>query len=69
MGFETLEKYFPVLKNRICFSPLWKRFEKFVFWSENSKKIRLFRKKIQAQTFLSRERVKITNQDGGEQEF
>ncbi|EKR65532.1 hypothetical protein LEP1GSC036_2845 [Leptospira weilii str. 2006001853] len=33
------------------------------------KKIRLFRKKIQAQTFLSRERVKITNQDGGEQEF
>ncbi|EKS01735.1 hypothetical protein LEP1GSC125_3950 [Leptospira mayottensis 200901122] len=45
MGFETLGKCFPVLKNRICFSPLWERFGKFVFWSEDLKKNQIISKK------------------------
>ncbi len=45
MGFQTLGTYFPVLKNRIYFSPLCKRFGGFILWSEDSKKNRMIAKK------------------------
>ncbi|EMF89539.1 hypothetical protein LEP1GSC005_2496 [Leptospira santarosai str. ST188] len=45
MGFQTLGTYFPVLKNRIYFSPLCKRFGEFILWSEDSKKNRMIAKK------------------------